>query len=67
MKKIVPFDSDLNVRVLEIGSGMGRLTLLLYETGFSDYTGLEIDSEAQKFTQNLGFQSGNQRICEAKL
>ena len=57
VRKIVPFDNDLNAPVLEIGSGMGRLALLLNEAGFSDYTGLEIDSEAQKFTQNLGFQS----------
>ena len=59
VRKIVPFDTDLNAPVLEIGSGMGRLALLLYEKGFSDYTGLEIDSEAQKFSQNLGFQSFN--------
>ena len=59
VRKIVPFDTDLNAPVLEIGSGMGRLALLLYETGFSDYTGLEIDPEAQKFSQNLGFKSFN--------
>ena len=59
VRKIVPFDADLNAPVLEIGSGMGRLALLLYETGFSDYTGLEIDPEAQKFSQNLGFKSFN--------
>jgi len=47
----------LNVPVLEIGSGMGRLALLLNEAGFSDYTGLEIDSEALKFSQNLGLES----------
>jgi 16S rRNA A1518/A1519 N6-dimethyltransferase RsmA/KsgA/DIM1 with predicted DNA glycosylase/AP lyase activity len=56
VKKIVPFDSDLDAPVLEIGSGMGRLALLLYEAGFSDYTGLEIDPKAQKFSQTLGFQ-----------
>ena len=59
VRKIVPFDTDLNAPVLEIGSGMGRLALLLNEAGFSNYTGLEIDSEAQKFSQNLGFQSFN--------
>ena len=59
VKKIVPFDSDLDAPVLEIGSGMGRLALLLYEAGFSNYTGLEIDPEAQKFSQTLGFQSFN--------
>ena len=59
VKKIVPFDSDLDAPVLEVGSGMGRLALLLYEAGFSDYTGLEIDPEAQKFSQNLGFKSFN--------
>ena len=59
MRKIVPFDTDLNAPVLEIGSGMGRLALLLYEAGFSDYTGLEVDPEAQKFSQNLGFKSFN--------
>jgi len=57
IRRKVPFDSDLNVPVLEIGSGMGRLALLLNEAGFSDYTGLEIDSEALKFSQNLGLES----------
>ena len=53
VKKIVPFDSDLDAPVLEVGSGMGRLALLLYEAGFSDYTGLEIDSEDKKFHKTL--------------
>ena len=57
IRRKVPFDSDLNVPVLEIGSGMGRLALLLNEAGFSDYTGLEINSEALKFSQNLGLES----------
>lgn len=55
VKKIVPFDSDLDAPVLEVGSGMGRLALLLYEAGFSDYTGLEIDSEAKNFHKILAF------------
>ncbi len=70
VKKIVPFDSDLDAPVLEVGSGMGRLALLLYEAGFRDYTELEIDPEAQKFSQNLGFKSFNfinQEIKDKKL
>ena len=55
VRKIVPFDTDLNAPVLEIGSGMGRLALLLNEAGFSDYTGLEIDSESKKFHKILAF------------
>ena len=38
---------------------MGRSALLLYEADFSDYTGFEINPEAQNFSQNLGFQSFN--------
>ena len=55
VRKIVTFDTDLNAPVLEIGLGMGRLALLLYETGFSDYTGFKIDSEAKKFHKILAF------------
>lgn len=45
--------NDLKHRkVLEIGSGLGRLALLLGDRGFTNFTGIELDGEAVNFSQS---------------
>ena len=39
--------------ILEIGSGMGNLPLLLKDRGFVNYTGIELDSDACIFSQEM--------------
>ena len=48
--------------VLEIGSGMGRLALLLRERGFLRYTGLEVDADAAAFAREHFSSDGYQFV-----
>jgi 2-polyprenyl-3-methyl-5-hydroxy-6-metoxy-1,4-benzoquinol methylase len=49
VNKYISLDSIKTYPTLEIGSGMGRLALLLDERGFLNYNGIDLDDEAVEF------------------